>query len=245
MRVQFLNSNIDNLTMNETLTKIDIIIKNGKPVQHVVVNANKINLMQRDLLLRSIVNSSELINADGASILLAGKLLGKPVVERVTGIDLFCELLVKCETNGYRPYFLGATKETIETLIRTIREDYPKIDIAGYRDGYFTENESEDIAAEVSATNATILFVGFSSPQKEYWINKYLGQMNVPFVMGVGGSFDVLAGKTKRAPDYLQKIGMEWFYRFAQEPRRMFRRYFVGNLLFVYYILKEKIGMNK
>lgn len=245
MRVQFLNSNIDNLTMNETLTKIDTIIKKGKPVQHVVVNANKINLMQKDLLLRSIVNSSELINADGASILLAGKLLGKPVVERVTGIDLFCELLIKCETNGYRPYFLGATKETIKTLIRTIREDYPKIDIAGYRDGYFTENESEDIAAEISATNAAILFVGFSSPQKEYWINKHLEQMNVPFVMGVGGSFDVLAGKTKRAPDYLQKIGMEWFYRFAQEPRRMFKRYFVGNLLFVYYTLKEKIGMNR
>ncbi len=245
MRVQFLNSNIDNLTMDETLNKIDNIIKKGKPVQHVVVNANKINLMQKDLLLRTIVNSSELINADGASILLAGKILGKPVVERVTGIDLFCELLVKCETNGYRPYFLGATKETIEILISTIRENYPKIDIAGYRNGYFTENESDDIVAEISGAKATMLFVGFSSPQKEYWINKHLEQMNVPFVMGVGGSFDILAGKTKRAPNYLQKIGMEWFYRFAQEPRRMFRRYFVGNLLFVYYILKEKIGMNK
>lgn len=245
MRVQFLNSNIDNLTMDETLNKIDNIIKKGIPAQHVVVNANKINLMQKDLLLRSIVNSSELINADGASVLLAGKLLGKPIVERVTGIDLFYELLLKCEINGYKPYFLGATKETIEVLISIIRENYPKIDIAGYRDGYFTENESEDIVSEISATNAALLFVGFSSPQKEYWINKYLDQMNVPFVMGVGGSFDVLAGKTKRAPDYLQKIGMEWFYRFAQEPRRMFKRYFVGNLLFVYYILEEKIGMNK
>lgn len=240
-RLHFLNSNVDNLSMEETISRVEEIIFRRKPTQHVVINANKLNLMQKDVALRTIVNNSELINADGASVLLAGKILGKPLVERVTGIDLFLELLEKCEKKDYRPYFFGATQEVIEEVVNFIRKKYPNIDIAGYRNGYFSALNSDAIAKQISDSKADLLFVGFSSPQKEYWINDYLEQMNVPFVMGVGGSFDVVAGKTKRAPKLWQKLGMEWLFRFIQEPRRMFKRYIIGNLKFLYYVGKERL----
>ena len=240
-RLHFLNSSVDNLSMEETISRVEEIIHRRNPTQHVVINANKLNLMQKDVALRTIVNNSELINADGASVLLAGKILGKPLVERVTGIDLFLELLEKCEKKDYRPYFFGATQEVIEEVVNFIRKKYPNIDIAGYRNGYFSALNSDAIAKQISDSKADLLFVGFSSPQKEYWINDYLEQMNVPFVMGVGGSFDVVAGKTKRAPKLWQKLGMEWLFRFIQEPRRMFKRYIIGNLKFLYYVGKERL----
>lgn len=240
-RIHFLNSNVDNLSMEETISRVEEIIFRRKPTQHVVINANKLNLMQKDVALRTIVNNSELINADGASVLLAGKILGKPLVERVTGIDLFLELLEKCEKKDYRPYFFGATQEVIEEVVNFIKKKYPNIDIAGYRNGYFDALNSDEIVKQISDSKADLLFVGFSSPQKEYWINDHLEQMNVPFVMGVGGSFDVVAGKTKRAPKLWQKLGMEWLFRFIQEPRRMFKRYIIGNLKFLYYVGKERL----
>lgn len=239
-RIQLLNSYVDNLTMSESLKKIELIIQKKIPTQHVVINANKINLMAKDLKLATIVNDSALINADGFSILLAGKILGKPIVERVTGIDLFMELLILCEEKGYRPYFFGATQEVNEELIAIIIEDYPSIEIAGFRNGYFEESHSLKIAQEIRKTKADILFVAFSSPKKEYWIHNYLKELGTPFVMGVGGSFDVLAGKTKRAPVAWRKAGMEWAYRFIQEPKRMGNRYLIGNSIFLFHVLKAK-----
>ncbi|MDZ5759573.1 WecB/TagA/CpsF family glycosyltransferase [Carnobacterium maltaromaticum] len=244
-RTRLLNSYVDNLTMAESLEKIEIIIQNKIPTQHVVINANKINLMAKDPKLAAIVNDSPLINADGSSILLAGKILGKPLVERVTGIDLFMELLILCENKGYRPYFFGATQEVIEEMLEIIQIDYPRIEVAGYRNGYFEENYSLDIAQEIHKTKADILFVAFSSPKKEYWIHQYLSELNIPFVMGVGGSFDVLAGKTKRAPKIWQKFGMEWVYRFMQEPKRMAHRYLIGNSVFLLHVCREKFISKK
>lgn len=238
-RIQLLNSYVDNLTMEETIEKVNIIIRKKVPTQHVVINASKINLMKKNSFLASIVNSSPLINADGASIILAGKILGKPLVERVTGIDLFINLLDLCQENSYRPYFFGATQEVIDEMIEIIQVNYPKLDIAGYRNGYFEERQSLDIAKKIQKTKPDILFVAFSSPKKEYWIHQYLNELKVPFVMGVGGSFDILAGKTKRAPKLWQKLGMEWAYRFIQEPKRMAKRYLIGNGIFLCHVLRE------
>ncbi|MEG2292885.1 MAG: WecB/TagA/CpsF family glycosyltransferase [Carnobacterium sp.] len=205
-RLKVLNSYVDNLTMSQTIEKVEQIIQKKIPTQHVVINANKINLMGKDSTLAAIVNSSPLINADGSSILIASKLLGKPLVERVTGIDLFINLLNSCEEKGYRPYFFGATQEVIAEMIRIIQTSYPKIDIAGYCNGYFEEEQSLEIVRSINKTEADILFVAFSSPKKEYWVHHNLEELNIPFVMGVGGSFDVLAGKIKRA----QKYGKKW-----------------------------------
>ena len=241
-RIHILGCNIDVLTMDETLIKVKELIDSNQCIQHVVVNASKINLMKDNKKLRAIVNSCPLINADGQSVVWAAKILGKPLPERVAGIDLFLKLLKISEKEGYKLYFFGAKQEVVESIVGTFSTKYPDLKIVGYRNGYFKEEESEEIAKDIKKSGADILFVAFSSPQKEFWIKKYMPIMQVPFAMGVGGSFDVVAGVTSRAPAWMQKYGLEWFYRFIQEPRRMWRRYLIGNFKFIKLLFKEKIN---
>ena len=119
-------------------------------------------------------------------------------------------------------------------------QQYPNLQIVGVRNGYFNPEDEEKMVEEMSASGADMMFVAFSSPKKEFWVNKYLKELRIPFVMGVGGSFDVVAGVTDRAPKWMQDHGMEWFYRFIQEPGRMWNRYIVGNWKFVLYTYKVK-----
>ena len=232
-RYPILNTYVDAVSMEETIRRVEKIIEKRKPTQHVVINASKVNLMEGDPELRRIVNSCPLINADGASIVWAAKKLGVPLRERVTGCDLFQELVQVSAEKGYKIYLFGA-KEAVVTKVKEVFESqYPGIQIVGYRNGYFTEADEPEIVRDMAASGADMMFVAFSSPKKEYWINKYLDQLNIPFVMGVGGSFDIVAGVTDRAPVWFQKHGMEWFYRFIQEPGRMWKRYLIGNAKFV------------
>lgn len=239
-RYKILNTYVNAVSMKETIKQVDMIIQNGKPTQHVVINASKVNLMETDLELRKIVNSCPLINADGASIVWAAKKLGIPLKQRVTGIDLFMNLITVANDKGYKIYLLGAKEEIIIKVNAIFKEKYPNLQIVGYRNGYFTESEEPEIVKNISESNADMMFVAFSSPKKEYWINKYIDQLNVPFVMGVGGSFDVVAGATGRAPKWMQEHGLEWFYRFIQEPRRMWKRYIIGNVKFIGLTYKYK-----
>lgn len=246
-RIKIFNTYVDNFTMEETLSEISKIIDRGIPTQHVVLNASKINMMKENTKLTEIVNSCSVINADGASILWAAKKFKKPLKERVTGIDLFQNLLNISETKGYSIYLFGATEEVVCVLKEKLMKEYPLLKIVGYRNGYFKDSQSHEIAKEIASKKPDLLFVAFSSPMKEYWISEHLNILNTPFVMGVGGSFDVLAGKTKRAPKWMQQSGLEWFYRFIQEPIRMWNRYIIGNFKFVIYTLKEtkKLSANK
>lgn len=239
-RVTFLNTYVDALTMDETLEKIQEYIDNKACVQHVVINAGKINLMQENEDLTNIINECPLINADGQSIVWGSKILGNKLPERVAGIDIFTELVRISADKGYKPYFFGAKEEVVTEVVRRFKGQYPKLEVAGYRNGYFTSEESKEIAEDIKKSGADILFVAFSSPMKEFWIREHMDIMNVPFAMGVGGSFDVIAGKTSRAPKWMQKHGLEWFHRFIQEPRRMFKRYIIGNLKFVRLVLNNR-----
>lgn len=239
-RVKFLNTFVDALTMEETLERIQGYIENKACVQHVVINASKVNLMQQDKELTKIINECPLINADGQSIVWGSKILGNPLPERVAGIDIFTELVKISAERGYRPYFFGATEEVVNEVVRKFKEQYPNLEVAGYRNGYFNDKESVIIAEDIRKSGADILFVAFSSPKKEFWIRENIDIMKVPFAMGVGGSFDVIAGKTTRAPKWMQRCGLEWFYRFIQEPRRMFKRYILGNLKFTASLIKYR-----
>lgn len=244
-RYKILNTYVDALTMEETIQRVEKIIERGIPTQHVVINALKVNLMQTDCKLRKIINSLPLINADGISIIWAAKKLGIPVKERVTGIDLFLNLVKVAHEKGYKIYLFGAKEEVVKKVKRKFEKEYPGIRIVGCRNGYFSEEDEMKIVADIAASGADIVFVAFSSPKKEYWINKYLEQMKVPFVMGVGGSFDVVAGVIERAPNWMQSHGLEWFYRFVQEPKRMWRRYIIGNAKFVLLTYRAKYRMKK
>ncbi|WP_242879783.1 WecB/TagA/CpsF family glycosyltransferase [Eisenbergiella tayi] len=239
-RYHILNTYVNALSMDETVQAVEKIIKRGVPTQHVVVNALKVNLMIDDKQLLNIVNSCPLINADGASIVWAAKHLGVPLKERVTGIDLFQNLIKLANDKEYKVYLFGAKEEIVVTVKRILEKQYPNLHIVGYRNGYFTEADEPEIVKNISESGADMMFVAFSSPKKEYWINKYLKQLNIPFVMGVGGSFDVIAGVTNRAPLWMQNHGLEWFYRFIQEPRRLWKRYIIGNFKFVRLIYAEK-----
>ena len=196
--------------------------------------------MKDDKQLRKIVNICPLINADGASIVWAAKKLGIPLKERVTGIDLFENLIKLANDKGYKIYLFGAKEEVVVKLKNMFEEQYPNLQIVGYRNGYFTEADEPKIVKDMAESGADMMFVAFSSPKKEYWVNKYLKQLNIPFVMGVGGSFDVMTGVTNRAPIWMQNHGLEWFYRFIQEPRRLWKRYIIGNCQFVKYTYTYK-----
>lgn len=229
--------------MQDTLEIVDNSIAEGKQLHHVVVNAGKIVAMQKDLQLRQSVNESDLINADGQAVVWASKVLGKPLKERVAGIDLMTSLVELAHDKNYKVFFFGAQEEVVKKVVDIYSDQYSPNIIAGYRNGYFSKEEEQVIAKEISESGAHILFVAISSPTKENFLyeNKALLQ-KVNFVMGVGGSFDVVAGKVKRAPVWMQRVGLEWFYRFAQEPKRMWKRYLVGNSKFIYLVIREAVS---
>ena len=240
-RIQMLNSYIDNLTMLQSLNLIDQAVSDGKHIHHSVVNAGKIVLMQKDVQLRESVNSADLINADGQAVIWASKLLGKPLKERVAGIDLMQNLVELAHQKNYKIYCLGAKEEVVSKVVSHYKEKYsPKI-IAGYRNGYFTKEEEPKIAKEIAESGANILLVAITSPKKENFLYENRETLKVVnFIMGVGGSFDVVSGLVKRAPLWMQRSGLEWFYRLIQEPKRMWKRYLIGNSKFIFLILKEK-----
>ncbi len=238
MRVEILNCPIDALDMNATVSLIDASVQKKSRIHHVVINAAKLVNMRRDNALRESVVNCDIINADGQSVVWAARILGKNLPERVAGIDLMNRLVELAKEKKYKIFLLGAREE----IVRTIAEKYGAEIVAGFRNGYFSDDEAAEIAAQIAVSKAQMLFVAMSSPKKEIFLDQYKDIINVPFIMGVGGAFDVMAGRVKRAPVWMQKAGLEWFYRIVQEPRRMWKRYLVTNSIFIYLVLKEKFA---
>ena len=241
-RISMMGCLIDNLTMEETLQRVDSFIHAGTPHQHVVVNVDKLVKASREPELRRIINDCALVNADGMPVVWAARLLGKPLKERVAGIDLFEALMQRAASQGWRVFLLGAREEVVARVRAMYEKKYSGLVIAGHRNGYWTPAEEQGVAEQIAASRADLLFVAISSPKKEQFLGQYQARMRVSFAMGVGGSFDVAAGLLKRAPRWMQQAGLEWFYRFLQEPRRMFRRYFIEDMAFLWLFLKEAVG---
>lgn len=239
-RIQMLNTFVDNLSMKETIMVVDEYIQKQMPLHLMGINADKINALQNNARLRKIVNECKVINADGASVVWASKVLKKPLKERVAGIDLMCELLRLAEKREYSIYLLGARQEVVEKTKEAIQAKHPRLKIAGIRNGYFPEKEWQEIGRDIIQKHPQIVFVGITSPLKEYLV-EFLQNMNINCVfMGVGGSFDVLSGRIPRAPKWVQNIGMEWLFRVIQEPGRLWKRYFFGNMQFILRVYTEK-----
>ncbi len=229
------------VTMDQALDRIHNAVVAKEPLQIGVVNAAKIVNMHRNPSLRNDVLSSDLIFADGASVVWASRMLGCPLPERVAGIDLMYGMLERGNIYGYRFYCLGAKEEVSQKVADRIARDYPGVILAGSRNGYFTEDEEEGIARDILESEADILLVAITSPKKEQFLARWSEKIKVTICHGVGGSFDVMAGKVERAPESWQRLGLEWLYRLKQEPRRLWRRYLVTNSLFCWLILKEKV----
>ena len=229
---------VDALNMEETVARVAQLVADGTgPHQHVVLNAAKVVEMQRNPALRAIIESCSVVNADGSSIVWASKLLGSPLPGRVTGIDLFVELVAEAEASGRSIFLLGAEQWVVEAVEKNLKAKHPRLIVAGIRNGFWSDNI--ELVEYIRACKPDYLFLAIPSPRKEFWLNEHLEELGVPLVMGVGGSFDVVAGRTRRAPMIMQKLGMEWAWRVMQEPRRLWKRYLFGNLRFMRIVAQE------
>ena len=229
-------------TMEQALDAIDEAIKSKQRLMVGVVNAAKMTNMHKNPELFEDVTGSDLVLADGMSVVYASRVLGASLPERVTGIDLMDGILERGSREGYRVYCLGAKEEISETVVERFRERYPGVNIVGRRNGYFSDEEEEQIAREIGSLDVDVLFVAITSPKKERFMARWAGQLNTTVVHGVGGSFDVVAGFVERAPERWQRLGLEWLYRVKQEPGRLWKRYLVTNLAFTRMVLTAWIG---
>jgi len=233
------------LSMSQVLAYVDEVIANRSQLLIGVVNAAKMVNMKRDPSLGKAVLSADMILADGIAVVWACRLLGRRLPERVTGIDLMEHILDKGSKRHYRIYCLGATQEVLAKTIERIETDYPGVVVVGQRNGYFSEDEEPEIVEAIRSARPDILFAAMSSPKKEQFLARWSRHMDVPVCHGVGGAFDVLAGKVQRAPQIWQRLGMEWLYRIVQEPRRMWRRYLVTNTLFIGMLIGEIFTLSR
>lgn len=218
----------DNVTTVETIALIKQMVNSRRP--HYLATANVDFLVQasRDVELRRILFDAHLVLCDGTPLVWASRLLGNPLPERVAGSDLVPLLLRVAEEEGFRPFFLGATPDSIEKAVENIKRKHPSIQIAGHYSPPFNkllEMDHEEIRRRILAARPDLLFVGFGCPKQEKWINMHYRSLGVPLSAGIGATIDFLAGKMSRAPKWMQRSGTEWIFRLAQEPRRLLGRY--------------------
>jgi N-acetylglucosaminyldiphosphoundecaprenol N-acetyl-beta-D-mannosaminyltransferase len=246
-RTQLHNCPIDSLSLQETVNEIVLRIRTEtKPMQHCAVNTYKFLLMEKDPALKTIVHQCDFINADGQSVVWALMLLGRPIKERVTGIDLMEALIERAARENLSVYFFGARPAVLEKVVSWYRHLYPNLIITGSHHGYFRRAGDEaEILASIRIAKPDILFVALDSPRKEYWLGRNLKTLDTRFAMGVGGSFDVVAGMAMRAPLWMQRNGLEWFWRMKQEPRRMFMRYLRSHTHFLWIVFKESFNRRR
>lgn len=243
--LKILGIRIDNFSMAEAIeTIVEWSGKSGSR-QICFVNADCANIAYRDSSYLNVLNQSSLCFADGIGLKIAGKLLGQQIAQNVNGTDMFPLLCKSLEQTDLRMYLLGARPEVVEGVVNWVRTNYPNLKLCGYHHGYFNTEEELEIIQEIKDSEAHLLLVALGAPRQDMWVNHHLDETGVGVAMGVGGLFDFYSGRISRAPAWMREIGMEWFYRFLQEPGRLWKRYFVGNFIFLSRVLREKFFPRK
>lgn len=238
-RAQVLGCPVDKMTIDTCTHYFAQVIENKSHCHIVVVNAAKVVKARYDKELFKIIHAADLVGADGVPVIWASRILGDPLPGRVNGTDLMDRLFRESAARGWRLYLLGARQNVIEKAVGNLRQKMPGIRIVGYRNGYFSSlAEEQQVVEDINAAQPDILLLGFSTPMKENWVERYKDRLHVPIIHGVGGSFDIVGGLTKRAPVWMQRSGLEWFYRLMQEPQRMWKRYLVTNSLFIWLVFQ-------
>jgi N-acetylglucosaminyldiphosphoundecaprenol N-acetyl-beta-D-mannosaminyltransferase len=245
-RVQVGHSNVDAVTFAEALDRLVELAECPEGSAQVITpNAQHIVLLERDLYLRKIYSDAALVVPDGISLVYAARILGRPLKERVTGVDLFQGLCGRAAQRGLRVYLLGGRPGAAEEAAAKLQSINPGLCIAGTfcpAWGFHLREEGQrEVESEILAARPHILFVALGAPKQEYWIYEHLDQLGVPLAMGIGGSFEMVSGATRRAPRWVQAAGMEWLFRLALEPRRLWKRYLVGNLQFLLIVLRQAL----
>ncbi|OGC11246.1 hypothetical protein A3K48_01820 [candidate division WOR-1 bacterium RIFOXYA12_FULL_52_29] len=238
--VDFSGLKVNNVTLAEAVAKVESLIAAGQPSLVVTPNPEMIVAAQEDSELRALINSAALRVPDGISMVVVKKLLGDPLKERVSGIDLMQQLLAVSAQKGYKVFFLGSAPGVAEEAARKVREKYPGIRINGTRDGYFQATDEEMLIEQIKTSKPDILFVGLGAGRQEKWLAANLTKLGVPVSMGIGGSLDAISGKVKRAPALVQKLYIEWLYRLLQQPWRWRRQIALIKFLLLMFFPRNK-----
>lgn len=238
--ITLLDISMDNLTMGEAIDWIIFRAGVDKPAQLAFVNPDCMNISSVNPDYKSLLQRIDRVFADGIGIHVACRMLDVSMADNVNGTDLFPFLCERAEKEQVPLYFLGGKPGITDAMVDVLEKRYPELRVAGHRHGYFSEDEEEDVIKSIRDSGARILLVAFGAPRQEMWINEHLGELGVGVAMGVGGLFDFVSGRMKRAPRWMREIGMEWVYRLLQEPGRMWRRYIIGNPLFLWRVRQWK-----
>ena len=239
--VEILGVRFNNFTRQEAKSKfIELLRKEDKSI---VMGVNVFLLVEcnRNDQLKSFYNNIDLLNLDGMGIYYASRFLGCPLKEKVGGPEFWLDTFHILNEKKGSIYILGSTPEILSKVIKRLKLQFKGIQLAGYSDGYFSEDRSKEIVKKIAQSKADVLYIGMPTPMKEYFIRDNIEDLNVGVLIGVGGWLDVYAGLYKLAPPLISKLGLEWFYRMIQEPRRLFMRYLLSNSKFLFLIAKEKL----
>jgi N-acetylglucosaminyldiphosphoundecaprenol N-acetyl-beta-D-mannosaminyltransferase len=230
---RILDLDVHHVTLDAVCERIEAFIRSGMPHQIATVNMDFVRIGRKDAAFRDAVNQADLAVPDGVPVIWLSRLLGTPLPERVTGVDIVEQGAALAAKQGYRIFLLGAAPGIADAAATELRVRYPGLDVAGTYSppmGPFTPQEDTRMVAAVRAVSPDILFVAFGAPRQDVWIREHLEELNVPVCVGVGGTFNFLAGTVKRAPQWMRRSGLEWAYRVGQEPRRLWRRYLLEDL---------------
>ena len=238
--VSILGISIQNMTMTDALEWMVERAAGDAPGQVCFVNADCANIAYRNQEYASVLDRAALVLADGIGMKLAGKLLGREIRQNVNGTDLFPRLCESLSGTGAGIFLLGARPGVAEKVREWIGEHYPATVVSGCRDGYFSAAEEPEVVAGIARSGAAVLLLAFGAPRQDLWLHRNLAATGVKVAMGVGGLFDFYSGRIPRAPQWMREVGAEWLFRFYQEPQRMWRRYFVGNVVFLWHVVRAR-----
>jgi len=218
--VSILGSKVARMSMEEVLEWIRMMVEQGKPRHIVTANAEIIYKAYMEKDFHAILGNADLVTADGSGVVLAARFLGAPISERVTGIDLSERIFSLAEEKGWGLYFLGGTQEVVEKAVLNVLSKHTRLRIVGYHHGYYSQEETSEVVANIEGVKPDILLAALGFPKQEEFIQENIKPLQVPISIGVGGTFDILAGTAKRAPFLMRRLGLEWLYRLLCQPSR-------------------------
>lgn len=243
-RIKFLNTHVDNLSMQEAINKIDKLIINKEPSYVVTPNVDHIVKLEVDSEFRDVYNNADLILTDGMPLIWISKLKNNPIKEKVSGSDLFPEVCKIAAEKGYKVFLLGAAEGVAAKAGENLKRKYKGLNIVGtYSPSYGFEKKEDEIKQIINMIKEVkpdILAVGLGAPKQEKFLYKYKKELNVPVSLAIGASIDFEAGNIERAPIWMQKNGFEWLYRLIKEPKRMFKRYIIDDIKIIKLIFQYK-----
>ena len=246
-KVDILGTPVSSLTMDELFSDWEAVIQQGQKAQVCITPVNSILAARASARVQTIYKNADYVLCDGVPVKWASEFLGTPIKQRITGLDVLPKIFPFAKERNFTIFLLGASPGVAETLQTKMEAKHPGVQIVGtfvppFR-AVFSEEENQQMIQAINAVKPDILLVSLTAPKQDIWISDNLPKLDTHLAIGIGGAFEVAAGMIKRAPVWMQETGLEWFYRFLQEPKRMFKRYFVEAPVFIPLIIKQRFNM--